>query len=64
MKALVTSEVAKMLDLKEGQSLFVRRLDDGGFRLGRTDSVEGDVMGITRQVLDQYASTFEALAKS
>jgi len=59
MKALVTrvgdeialilpGEIAKMLGLKEGQSLFVRRLDDGGFRVGRTDPLRDEVKGIAR----------------
>lgn len=61
---ILPSEIVKMLGLQEGQSLFVRRLDDGGFRLDRTDLVEGEVISIAREVQDEYASTFETLAKS
>jgi antitoxin component of MazEF toxin-antitoxin module len=61
---ILPSEIVKMLDLKEGHALFLRRLDDSGFRLGRTDPVQDEVMDIARQVLDEHSGTFEALAKS
>lgn len=75
MKALVTklgeeivlvlpNEIVKMPDLKDGQRLFVRRLDDGGFRVGATDPLYDEGMRIAERVMEEYRDVFIELAKS
>ena len=75
MKALVTklgdetalilpNEIVKMLDLNEGQSLYVRKLDDGGFRVGATDPLHDQVIRIAERVMEEYRNAFEELAKN
>lgn len=60
---ILPNEIVRSLDIAEGQRLYVRRLADGGFRVG--DDPEYDKgMRIAERVMVEYAETFRALAKS
>jgi antitoxin component of MazEF toxin-antitoxin module len=61
---LLPNEIVKMLDLEEGQQLHVRRLEDGGFRVGKTDPDYEKGLRIAEEVMETCAETFKALAKS
>jgi antitoxin component of MazEF toxin-antitoxin module len=61
---VLPNEITQMLDLREGQQLHVRRLADGGFRIGVDDPVHDKAMSIAEEAMVRYAETFKALAKS
>jgi hypothetical protein len=64
MAVVLPNEAVAMLDLKDGQRLFVRRLPDGGYRIGPNDPAYDKGMRIAEDIMGEYAETFKALAKS
>jgi antitoxin component of MazEF toxin-antitoxin module len=61
---ILPNEIVTSLDIAKGQRLYVRRLADGGFRVGANDPEYDKGMRIAERVMAEYAETFKALAKS
>ena len=51
------------LDLKQGDKMHVMEQTERGVKLSPYDPKHAKVMGVARQVMDEYKDTFQALAK-
>lgn len=63
---VVPDEVAARLDMREGESLTLRPLPDGGYRLepGAAPSRDLDAkMARAEDIMDRYRDTLDVLAK-
>jgi len=60
---ILPKELLAQLDIKQGQSLYVTRLPDGGVRLTPFDPEFEKAMAIADEIMDEYRDTLKALAK-
>ena len=60
---ILPKDLLARLDLKEGDKMHVVEQTERGVKLSPYDPKHAKVMGIARQVMDEYKDTFRELAK-
>ena len=60
---ILPKELLAQLGLKQGQSIYITKMPDGGARLTPYDPNFDEVMSIMDDVMDEYKDTLKALAK-
>lgn len=60
---ILPKELLVQLGLKQGQSIYITKMPDGGARLTPYDPNFDEVMSIMDDVMDEYKDTLKALAK-
>ena len=60
---ILPKDLLARLDLKDGDKMHVVEQTERGVKLSPYDPKHAKVMGIARQVMDEYKDTFRELAK-
>jgi putative addiction module antidote len=60
---ILPKDLLTRLDLKDGDKMHVVEQTERGVKLSPYDPKHAKVMGIARQVMDEYKDTFRELAK-
>ena len=60
---ILSKDMLARLEWKEGDKLFLVEQPERAFRLTAFDPRHASVMGVAREIIDEYKDTFRALAK-
>lgn len=60
---ILPKELLVRLGLKQGQSIYITELPDGGVRMTPYDPNFDEAMSIMDDIMDEYRDTLKALAK-